>query len=63
LSAACGGRQEDAGERIDPKSGATGGESSILSGPAERRGEELDRQASERDRAAEGKTHLSVAGA
>jgi hypothetical protein len=54
LLAACDGPLEDAGERMDARNGATGGESSIVSGPAERRGEELDRQARERDRAADG---------
>lgn len=53
LFGACDGPREDAGERIDARSGATGGESSMISGPAERRGEELDRKASERDRTVE----------
>lgn len=56
LFGACDGPREDAGERIDARSGATGGESSIVSGPAERRGEELDRKARERDRAVEANT-------
>lgn len=50
--AACDGPHENAGERIDARRGATGGESSIVAGPAERRGEELDRkeaQAAQRD--------------
>jgi len=41
--AACDGPQEDAGERIDAMRGATGGESSIVAGPAEKRGEQMDR--------------------
>lgn len=53
LFAACDGPREDAGERIDAKNGATGGESSMISGPAEKRGEELDRLASEKNDAAE----------
>lgn len=53
MFAACDGPHEDAGERIDAKSGATGGESSIVSGPAERRGEELDRQEREGEGAVE----------
>ncbi len=53
ILAACDGPQEDAGERLDARRGATGGESSIVSGPAERRGEELDRQAKEREQTAE----------
>jgi hypothetical protein len=51
MVAACDGRNEDAGERIDAQTGATGGESSIVSGPAEKRGEELDRRAAEQRRA------------
>lgn len=51
IVAACDGPNEDAGERIDARSGVTGGESSMISGPAEKRGEELDRLAAQQNEA------------
>jgi hypothetical protein len=51
--ASCDGPHEDAGERIDARRGATGGESSIVAGPAERRGERLDREESRSNAARE----------
>ncbi len=43
LLPACDGPHENAGERIDAMRGETGGESSIVAGPAEKRGEQMDR--------------------
>jgi len=51
ITAACDGPHEDAGERIDARDGATGGTGSIVAGPAERRGEALDRAEKEREAA------------
>ena len=50
----CDGPREDAGERIDAETGATGGEVSIVSGPAERQGEKLDQAAKEDEGANQG---------
>ena len=49
--AACDGPHEDAGERLDAQRGATGGESSIISGPAEQAGEQQDRREKEAEEA------------
>lgn len=45
---ACDGPHEDAGERADARNRATGGESSIISGPAEKEGERKDREEARR---------------
>ena len=42
ILSACDGPEEDAGERIDAARGETGGESSMIAGPAEKRGEARD---------------------
>ena len=55
LLGACDGPHEDAGERIDAARGETAGESSIVAGPAEKRGEARDhvrRRAADARRAA-----------
>jgi hypothetical protein len=44
----CDGRHEDAGERADARNGLTGGESSIVAGPAEKAGEQKDLEESRR---------------
>jgi hypothetical protein len=55
---ACDGPHEDAGERADARSGATGGASSIISGPAEKAGEQRDREeARQREKADHGRHH------
>lgn len=45
---ACDGPNEEAGEKADARSGATGGESSMISGPAEKAGEQKDREEASR---------------
>ena len=44
----CDGRHEDAGEKADARNGLTGGESSIVAGPAEKAGEQKDLEESRR---------------
>jgi hypothetical protein len=41
---ACDGPHENAGEKADARSGATGGASSMIAGPAEKAGERQDRE-------------------
>lgn len=41
---ACDGPHEEAGEKADARNGFTSGESSIIAGPAEKAGEQRDRQ-------------------
>ena len=49
MNLACDGPHEEAGEKADATSGATGGESSIIAGPAEKAGERKDREEAQRE--------------